>query len=176
MRRLEARLSVLRYELRAPFEEEALRADSADLLACWVGVERVAFLVESITEVVPMPETRPLPEAPLWITGILDLRGQLIAVIDVEARIKRTTRIPRASDFVIISTHRNPLVALVVHGIQNVTAFRLDQLVEPPPDVPLAPYVLRVARSEQGTTLLLTADLKNIGERLRDIFGGKRIQ
>ena len=156
--RLQEKLSRLQAELRTPLEEEALRTDPIRILTGRVGGKRIALLLQSISEVVAMPEVSVLPEAPSWVTGLLDLRGRLIPVIDVEARIARGSRTARASDFVVVYAEREVPVGLVVSGIENVEALAADQFVEPPPDVPLAPYVLRVARDRRGTSLLLSIE------------------
>jgi purine-binding chemotaxis protein CheW len=156
--RLGARLSELRAELRSPLEQEALRADPVEVLTGRIGGERIALLVRSISEVVPMPKVAVLPEAPSWVTGLLDLRGQLIPVIDVEARIARARRTARATDFVVVCAEREAPVGLAVRGIERVQALHSDRLVEPSPDVPMAPYVLRVVHDEKGMVLLLSVE------------------
>ena len=69
--RLEARLSALRAEFRTPLEEEALRIDPVEILTGRVGDERVALLVRSISEVLPMPEVAPVMIAVLPSSDVL---------------------------------------------------------------------------------------------------------
>ncbi|MFH6984276.1 chemotaxis protein CheW [Marinoscillum luteum] len=52
-----------------------------------VGRERYALPIEKVREVVKAPKIAPVPQAPDYILGVGNVRGNVLAVIDLEKRI-----------------------------------------------------------------------------------------
>ena len=53
-----------------------------------LGNESYAIALLNVKEVIPVPETTPLPNAPTYYIGIMNLRGQIISIVDLRKRLK----------------------------------------------------------------------------------------
>lgn len=64
------------------------RLDAQRYLQFDLGNESYAVPLSTVKEVIPVPETTPLPNSPTHYVGIMNLRGQIISVIDLRKRLK----------------------------------------------------------------------------------------
>jgi purine-binding chemotaxis protein CheW len=48
-----------------------------------IDAEKLAIPIEGLAEIGPMPPITPLPNLPPWIHGIINQRGEIISVIDI---------------------------------------------------------------------------------------------
>ena len=93
--------------------------------------------VERVQEVLrPQPIT-PVPLAHPHISGLLNLRGQIVTALDLRARLDLPARDAEApSATVIVATEDGP-VALIVDALGDVVVVEQERF-EPPPDTLLA--------------------------------------
>lgn len=98
-----------------------LSSDDAvrELLIVALDGDRVAFAVEDIREVHRAALPTPLPNAPDIVEGILNVRGELMPVLNIRRRLGRPDRQLRASDHLIVA-----------RASGRLTAFAVDQVVE----------------------------------------------
>ena len=52
-----------------------------------LGNERYAIALLNVKEVIPLPETTPLPDSPSYYIGIMNLRGQIISIMDFRKKL-----------------------------------------------------------------------------------------
>lgn len=81
-------LSQLNHELAGQQIEE----DSRMLVVFPVGTEEYAFDIAQIKEVVPVPPISPVPQAKSHIRGVANVRGNVLAIIDLAQKfgLKKT--------------------------------------------------------------------------------------
>jgi purine-binding chemotaxis protein CheW len=79
MRILLARAKILAQLLAA---DDGATGDVLDLMEFLLAHERYAVELRFIREVCPLKELTPLPCAPPYVLGIMNLRGQILPVID----------------------------------------------------------------------------------------------
>lgn len=139
-----------------PSQREELPEGVIMLLVARIKDYLCGFLLSSLQEVVPMARLGPLPESPAWVAGMLNLRGQTIPVIDVLARISRTSRKQLPSDFIVVCNTNKKAYGLVVQSVADVWEVSSDEVRPPPEDVPFAPYVLGLVRWKEQPVLLLS--------------------
>jgi purine-binding chemotaxis protein CheW len=66
----------------------AAGGDDVHLLILAVGERVVAFPIARILEIIRMVAISPLPDAPEWIPGVINLRGTLVPVVDLRKRFE----------------------------------------------------------------------------------------
>ena len=97
--------------------------DHADLLRLVVlrlqGIEH-AVPVEDVVEVLRMVAITPLAEAPPWLCGVIDLRGQVIPVVDLRRRLGMPQRAPDLSTPILVVRARGTTVGLVADEVVEV--------------------------------------------------------
>lgn len=145
---LRDRIRLLEAELRELRREEAaLTAPGSgdfQVLVCRAGTHRLAIPYSRLREVVLVPGLAPLPEAPPWVLGLLNLRGETLPVVDVQARLSGAARVPEIDDHVaVVETDDGP-AGLVVTAVSSVAVVNGRDVAPAPRDVPYAPYVIGV--------------------------------
>jgi chemotaxis signal transduction protein len=138
---LRARLGALRAELRE------LRSGGRDAgRRLGVVVVRIDALpagieLSSVREVVPAAQLAPLPEAPPWVLGALDLHGTTLPVVHVAARASGREPVLRRSHLIVVVEGELGLAGLAVDEVLGVDEVVLDgdsSLLE----APLAAYAV----------------------------------
>jgi twitching motility protein PilI len=79
-----------------------------------LGEARLACKIERITEILPCPQSTPVPGAKSWIVGLANVRGELLTVIDL-ARYLTGVRTPvkPSSRLLATSLHKAPIGLLI---------------------------------------------------------------
>lgn len=145
-----------------------------EVLICEIGGGRYAFPSASICEILRAATVAALPRAPGVVEGVLNVRGEIVPVLDIRGRLRLS---PRAIE---VSDH---LVVVVLHG--RSAAVRVDRAVElagiGPEAIehaggldPAGPGADEVARTPDG--LLVFVDLAALvaSEELEPEAGGRR--
>ncbi len=133
-----------------------------------LGEEEYAIPLLSVREVISVPETTPIPKAPSHFLGIMNLRGQVISVVDMRTKLKIKPRENNAEESVIIVDLDGMNLGIVVDSINKVLAFTLKEINEVPEIETQvnAEYIYGVYRKEKSLTVLLNVakvlDIKDV--------------
>lgn len=133
-----------------------------------LGAEDYAIPLLSVREVISVPETTPIPKAPSHFLGIMNLRGQVISVVDMRTKLKIKGRENNAEESVIIVDLDGMNLGIVVDSINKVLAFSLKEINEVPEIETQvnAEYIYGVYRKEDSLTVLLNVakvlDIKDV--------------
>src|SRR5439155_17801171 len=113
--RLEAFLSTAGQKRAGVVEEPSPAAkDEIELLTFLLGDERYAIDIDAIAEIVsPRPAT-PVPNAGGDIAGIISLRGSIVTIIDIRARLKQPSRTASKETRLIVVRDRGGLLGFEV--------------------------------------------------------------
>jgi len=92
-----------------------------------LGIEYYAVPLLAVREVVPVPETTPIPNSPKHFIGIMNLRGQVISIIDT--RIKMNIKTTNSSEEAVIIVQVGDVhVGLIVDTINRVFVVEQSEL------------------------------------------------
>lgn len=153
---LERKLAELRGRVVGAVERERLPDGPLPLVLLRIGAERVALLQSYVREVVMVPRLTPLPEAPPWVPGVLNYRGESLLVLDALARLARSARRPELSDRVVLLDYPGRRLGLLVQEVLGVATASRAELQSPSQDLELAPYLLGVLHLDERPTLLFS--------------------
>jgi purine-binding chemotaxis protein CheW len=122
-----------------------------------LGEEDYAIPLLSVREVISVPETTPIPKAPTHFLGIMNLRGQVISVVDLRTKLKIKPLENNTEESVIIVDLDGMNLGIVVDSINKVLAFALKEINEVPEIETQvnAEYIYGVYRKEESLTVLL---------------------
>jgi purine-binding chemotaxis protein CheW len=56
-----------------------------------IGEQRYAVRVSKVSEIIRMVQIDPLPGSPEWMGGVVNLRGQILPVVDLRKRMGHTS-------------------------------------------------------------------------------------
>jgi purine-binding chemotaxis protein CheW len=130
--------------------------DNSRYLCFTLGKEDFAIPLLSIKEVIGFPELTPVPQCPPYFLGIMNLRGQVISVVDLRQKLGiKTTKTEETS--VIILDVGNNYLGVVVDQVNSVQLLTSEQVSEKPSvDGSKAhEYITGVFRSENKLILVL---------------------
>ena len=104
------------------------------LVVFQVGTEEFAVDILLTKEVVDMCDITPVPETQDYVEGVMNLRGNLVPVVDLSKRLRARPKPGTADRRIIIANCEDRLTGLVVDGASEVIRVT-DEMIEPPPDL-----------------------------------------
>ena len=125
-------------------------------------IEEFAVDIHQVREVIKMTQVTPMPKSASFIEGIINLRGEVIPVVDLRKRFELTEGERNGQTRIIIVEILDNNVGLIVDSVKEV--LRLDStVIQPPPS--------RVA----GTRTDLIKGVGKIDERLLIVLNLEKI-
>ena len=106
---------------------------SEQMISFLVGGEEFAIDIQNVREVISCPEITRLPRAPAFVRGVIDLRGEIIPVVDMRARLGMRAQERTSYTAVIIVETEEKCVGAVVDRICQVIRMSEDQITPPVP-------------------------------------------
>ncbi len=98
-----------------------------------LGQEQFGVPIEAVQEIVRLPEVTPVPEAPWFVEGVINLRGRIIPVLDLGKRLRLPDRQrTRKTRILIVETDRRQ-VGLIVDAASEVLRLPPNAIEPPPP-------------------------------------------
>ena len=129
-----------------------------------LGEETFALPVGMLREILDYREAFRMPGAPVWLMGLIDVRGQSVPMIDLRLRLGMAPVPPSLTTRILVvdlagrGRGGNALVlGLVVDRVLDVSGFA-GTAIEEVPDIGTqwrAGYIRSVMRREEGFVLLL---------------------
>lgn len=125
-----------------------------------LGNETYGLPVGQVREVLRLQPITPLPTAPPFVPGMIQLRGRMIAVVDLRRRFQMPSASEegkQASRIVVVRLPRS-FVGLIVDGVQEVLTLPAGAIQPVPEAVPIAlgrQYLLGIGRMEAKVMVLL---------------------
>ncbi len=153
---------------------EAEKVENFDLplVVFRLGEESFGLHLEEVREIIMVGQITPVPRAPEFVEGVLNLRGEVMPVLDLRSRFGLERKPKTSVSRVLISPIGGVFTGLIVDSVQEVRT--VDQRnLEDPPRVTSAganAYIDKVARTGKGMIFLL--DL----QRLLTDMEGKQLQ
>ena len=137
--------------------EAMAKADTAPYVTFSLADETYAIDVLQVQEVLKVTEIAPVPGVPHYILGIINLRGNVVTVIDARRRMGLEEReSDEASRIVIIDVdHQN--VGILVDSVSEVVRISPES-IEPAPEVgndDSNRFIQGVTSTEDGLTILV---------------------
>ena len=132
-----------------------------------LGAEDYAIPLLMVREVISVPDTTPIPKSPSHFLGIMNLRGQVISVVDLRKKLKVEARQDK-EEAVIIVDIGGMNIGVVVDSINKVLAFSSEDVSEMPEveHQVNTHFIFGVYKKENSLTVLLdiakVLDLKDI--------------
>ena len=86
-----------------------------------------------VREIITMPKVTPVPQAPDYVEGVLDLRGRVVPVIDLKRRLGLPGAERGRETRIMVMEVDGRTVGCVVDAVTEVLNVT-DDVVEPPPE------------------------------------------
>lgn len=105
-----------------------------ELIAFRIGTQEFCVDVMSIREIRGWTAATPLPGAPAFMCGVINLRGTVLPIIDLAARLGFAPAQPTARHAIIVTQVGSQIVGLLVEGVSDIFTVA-DETIQPTPDV-----------------------------------------
>jgi purine-binding chemotaxis protein CheW len=125
-----------------------------EVLLFTLEAQRYALPLEDVRELVRAVRLTPLPRAPAVVEGLLNLRGELLPVLDVRRRFRLPARRLSPSDHLIVAQAGARRFALRVDRAEGLLALEPGQLDPSPRELPGVGYVAGALKLPDGLVLL----------------------
>lgn len=122
-----------------------------------LGDEDYAIPLLMVREVISIPETTPIPKAPKHFIGLMNLRGQVISIVDLRTKLTIKPQEDTTDSAVIIIDFNGINIGIVVDSINKVLAFATTEIQEMPElnSQVKSDNILGVYKKSDGLTVLL---------------------
>ncbi len=137
------------------------------LVVFTIGSEEFGVEIMNVQEIIRMTNITKIPQAPGYIRGIINLRGRIIVVINLNVIMGMESKEQDENTRIIVASIGDTVMGFVVDSVSEV--IRLAQKnVEPAPPVIASrigtEYVLGVGKLDNRLLILLNMD-KLLGEK-----------
>lgn len=133
-------------------------AGAGDVLVFTVGGSRCAVPLAHVQEVARAVAITPLPTAPPIVEGVIDVRGMVVPVVDLRARLDLPPAPVRPEQRLIIVRAGERTVALRVDDVDWVSRVRSSSVAEPDRIARGIGWLAGVARLRDGLVLFHDLD------------------
>ncbi len=104
-------------------------------IVCALGSSRFAVPVGTVIEVAEVPGWTRVPGVPEWIRGVTNLRGEVLAVVDLATLLglesTEATPSSRARLLVVRCAQEEMTAGVLVDAVQGMVGLRKEELVTP---------------------------------------------
>lgn len=146
-------------------DAEAVSEPTADWVTFHLADEKYGINVLQVKEVLRSTEITPVPGAPGFVIGIINLRGNVVTVIDARRRFGLPEKEMDEASRVVIIESGSQVIGMVVDSVDEVVSLRPSE-IETAPNVgndESSKYIQGV--TNQSGELLILVDLRKlIGE------------
>jgi len=141
-------------------------AELIQLVTFSIGEEGFGVDILKVQEIIRTMEITRVPKAPDFVEGVINLRGNVIPIIDLRKRFGLETRAHDKHTRIIVIEINNMIVGFVVDSVSEVLRIPANT-VEPPPPVVAgleSEYISGVGKLEDRLLILLDLDRLLSGE------------
>jgi purine-binding chemotaxis protein CheW len=142
----------------------AHKSGANDPLSQWVTFfldnEKYGIKVMQVQEVLRMTEIAPVPGAPHYVLGIINLRGNVVTVIDSRKRFGLPDQEPDDSTRIVIIEAGDNVVGILVDSVAEVVDLRASE-IETAPNVGTdesSKYIQGVSSQDKELLILVDVD------------------
>ena len=136
--------------------KEALIGGTERFLRISLGSEEYAIPLLRVREVIAVPEVTPIPQTPNYFQGVINLRGQVITVVDLRTKLG-IKPLDGPEKAVVICDVGTVSLGLVVDSINSVITPTAEEVSERPDlkGQKAMEYITAVFRHDKMMVLLL---------------------
>ncbi|KLN63921.1 MULTISPECIES: chemotaxis protein CheW [Vibrio] len=147
-------------------------SESADFLSFKLDHELYGVEIKDVEEIRVWERPTPIPRAPKFVRGVINLRGMIVPVIDLRLRFSIGTNDYRPTTVVIVLRYSDDeqerLMGLVVDAVSDVVSQGSNELYPAVGESLVTPYLQGLINvGDHVMSLLDTEELLNIDRILR---------
>jgi len=129
-----------------------------ELMAFRIGAQEFCVDIGSVREIRGWTPATALPHSPAFVRGVINLRGAVLPIVDLAARLGLPAIEANSRNVVIVVQIRRQIVGLLVDAVSEILTVA-DEAIQPTPDVAseMAKTFVRGVLAMQGRMISLIA-------------------
>ena len=129
------------------------------LVTFHIGEEEFGVDILAVQEIIRMMQITPVPRAPIYIDGVINLRGKVIPVVNMRSRFSLPVQEPTPQTRIVVMEFDQKIVGFLVDAVSEVLRIPASTVEEAPPVVAGigSEYIRGVGKL--GDRLLILLDL-----------------
>lgn len=116
-----------------PAHGREFASSQAQLVTFELFGETFALPILDVREVIHLPNITPVPQAPNFVEGVINLRGQIIPIVDLRRRFGMQSERPSDESRIIVVELTNGVnLGLIVDVVSDIERIPFDAILPPP--------------------------------------------
>ncbi|SFB10698.1 purine-binding chemotaxis protein CheW [Rhizobium sp. NFR07] len=113
---------------------KSLAQGSRELIAFRIGEQEFCVNIMSVREIRGWTQATPMPHAPAYVLGVINLRGAVLPIVDLSARLGMKDAEPSARHVIIVAQVKNRVVGLLVEAVSDILTIT-EENIQPVPEI-----------------------------------------
>ena len=113
---------------------KSLSQGARELIAFRIGDQEFCVNIMSVREIRGWTQATPMPHAPPYVMGVINLRGAVLPIIDMSARLGMKVAEPTARHVIIVAQVKSKVVGLLVEAVSDILTITEDN-IQPVPEI-----------------------------------------
>jgi purine-binding chemotaxis protein CheW len=126
-------------------------------LTFWTDGQLFGVPIADVVQIIGIQEITPIPDSPAYAKGVINLRGNIIPVIDVRIRFRKPEEQYNERTCIIVTKIDENFIGFIVDSVDEVTTIS-DENISPAPKVSkdhTNAYLNGIGKLENKVVLLL---------------------
>ncbi|WP_331373277.1 chemotaxis protein CheW [Sinorhizobium chiapasense] len=111
-----------------------LTTGGRELIAFRVGDQEFCVNIMAVREIRGWTRATRMPHAPSYVLGVINLRGAVLPIVDLSARLGMKPAEPTVRHVIIVAQVKSQMVGLLVDAVSDILTVR-DEEIQPTPDI-----------------------------------------
>ncbi len=111
---------------------ESSQLQELQLVIFKIGTEEFGVEINQVRKIVRMVEITPVPRAPVFIEGVMNLRGQILAVIDLAKRLSLKAAGRSDKTRIVVVEIEDNIVGMIVDEVTEVLRLSVEDIDQTP--------------------------------------------
>ena len=134
--------------------------EKQELIAFRIGVQEFCVDIMAVREIRGWTKATPLPHAPPFVRGVINLRGAVLPIVDLSERLGLGAAEPTHRHVIIVAQVAKQIVGLLVDAVSDILTVD-TAAIQTPPDVAsdrVRTFVRGLLAIDQRMVSLITLD------------------
>lgn len=134
--------------------------------------EEFGLPILDVREIIRMVEVTPVPHSPDFVEGVINLRGQILPVIDLRKRFNLESSVADDDTRIVVVEINKNLIGLIVDGVNEVLRIP-SETVNPAPQIVSsgigAEYIQGIAHYNEKMIILVDLERVFSGDEMENL-------
>jgi purine-binding chemotaxis protein CheW len=115
-------------------DQTAAAGHEREMVAFRIGEQEFCVDIMVVREIRGWTVATPLPRSPSFLRGVINLRGAVLPIVDLAARLGFPATDPTQRHVIIVAQVAHQVIGLLVDAVSDILTIG-DATIQPPPDV-----------------------------------------